>query len=55
MHRRGIPTVPSSLSMERAINPFLRTGNPSIRKKLGMESATGVEVFAELRRRKDGF
>ena len=55
MHRRGIPTVPSSLTMERAINPFLRTGSPSLRKKLGMESATGIEVFAELRKRKDGF
>ena len=55
MQRRGIPTVPSSLAMERTINPFLRTGSPGLRKKLGMESATGIEVFAELRRRKDGF
>jgi hydroxyacylglutathione hydrolase len=55
MQRRSMPTVPSTLATERATNPFLRTGDPGIRKKLGMESATGIEVFAELRRRKDQF
>ncbi|HUI93677.1 MAG TPA: hydroxyacylglutathione hydrolase [Chitinivibrionales bacterium] len=55
MARRGIPTVPSPLITERSINPFLRTGSPSLRKKLGMEKATAIEVFAELRKRKDGF
>jgi hydroxyacylglutathione hydrolase len=51
----GIPSVPSTLAVERTINPFLRTGDPAIRKKLAMESASEVEVFAELRRRKDLF
>lgn len=55
MKSSGVPTVPSTMAIERAINPFLRTGDPAIRKKLGMESATGIEVFAELRRRKDRF
>jgi hydroxyacylglutathione hydrolase len=55
MQRRGMATVPSTLVVERTINPFLRTGSPGIRKKLGMEKATGIEVFAELRKRKDGF
>jgi hydroxyacylglutathione hydrolase len=55
LQRRGIATVPSTIAVERATNPFLRTGSKSIRKKLGMESATGIEVFAELRKRKDKF
>jgi hydroxyacylglutathione hydrolase len=53
--RRSIPTVPSTLALEKATNPFLRSGSSVIRKKLGMEKSTDVEVFAELRKRKDKF
>ncbi len=55
MLRRSVPTVPSTVALERATNPFLRTGSAELRKKLGMQSATGIEVFAELRKRKDRF
>jgi hydroxyacylglutathione hydrolase len=55
LQRRNLPTVPSTIAVERATNPFLRTGSPELRKKLGMQSATGVDVFAELRKRKDRF
>ena len=51
----GSPTVPSPLGIERRTNPFIRCGAPSVRSALGMESATGAEVFAELRKRKDRF
>jgi hydroxyacylglutathione hydrolase len=51
----GQPTVPTTLGEERAANPFLRPGDPAIRRRLGMESASDVEVFAEIRRRKDSF
>jgi hydroxyacylglutathione hydrolase len=51
----GQPTVPTRLDAERAANPFLRAGDPAIRKRLGLESASDVEVFAEIRRRKDRF
>ena len=51
----GRPTVPSTLGAERAANPFLRPNDPAIRKRLGMESASDEEVFAEIRRRKDTF
>ena len=53
--RRGLPTVPSNIGLEKSINPFLRTGSPEIRKKLGMEKASAIEVFAELRKRRDRF
>jgi hydroxyacylglutathione hydrolase len=49
------PAVPTKLGAERAANPFLRAGDPAIRKRLGMESASDAEVFAEIRRRKDSF
>ena len=49
------PTVPTRLSAERAANPFLRVRDPAIRAKLGMASASDVDVFAEIRRRKDNF
>ncbi len=52
---QGTPTVPSLLSDELATNPFLRADDPAIRANLGMQSAPEVEVFAEIRRRKDNF
>lgn len=48
-------TVPSRMSLERATNPFLRSGDTNLRKTLGMQDAPDVDVFAELRRRKDHF
>jgi hydroxyacylglutathione hydrolase len=49
------PTVPSLLRDELAANPFLRWDNPDLRARLGLESASDVEVFAEIRHRKDVF
>lgn len=51
----GLPTVPTSMALEKATNPFLRPASESLRKTLDMTSATDVEVFAETRRRKDHF
>lgn len=53
--KRGEPTIPTMLSMEKQVNPFLRTHSAEIRKNLHMESASDADVFAELRRQKDGF
>ncbi|MGR3760041.1 hydroxyacylglutathione hydrolase [Roseobacteraceae bacterium NS-SX3] len=51
----GRPTVPSSLQMELDTNPFLRAGEPAVKAALGMEDIEDVEVFAEIRKRKDNF
>jgi len=51
----GTPTVPSRIGLEKATNPFLRTGSAEIRANLGMAEADAVAVFAEIRRRKDVF
>ena len=52
---QGKATVPSSLKLELATNPFLRASDPGIRDHLGMKDATDEEVFAEVRGRKDRF
>lgn len=52
---RGRPTVPSVLSEELATNPFLRARLPEVKAAVGMADAPDVEVFAEIRRRKDAF
>lgn len=51
----GLPTVPSTLDLERKTNPFLRPDDPALRRALGLETATDTEVFAEIRARKDRF
>ncbi|WP_417249421.1 hydroxyacylglutathione hydrolase [Celeribacter sp.] len=51
----GGATVPSLLSEELATNPFLRTHLPQIKSAVGMEGASDIAVFAEIRARKDSF
>ncbi len=48
-------TLPTTIGLELATNPFLRWHDPVIRKNLGMEKAEDVDVFAEIRKRKDVF
>jgi hydroxyacylglutathione hydrolase len=43
------------LKTDLATNPFLRASDPGIRKRLGLETASDMEVFAEIRSRKDTF
>lgn len=49
------PTIPSTIGLEKQTNPFLRPDSAELRKSLGLESASDVDVFAETRRRKDNF
>jgi hydroxyacylglutathione hydrolase len=51
----GKSTVPATLALEKKTNPFLRAGSAKIRGTLGMAKASDVDVFAEIRRRKDAF
>lgn len=51
----GEPTVPTTLAEELDTNPFLRAADPHIQANLGMVGAEPVDVFAEIRRRKDRF
>ncbi|MDR3440743.1 hydroxyacylglutathione hydrolase [Telmatospirillum sp.] len=51
----GLPTVPSLLALERRTNPFLRADVESVKKGVGLPGADPVQVFGEIRRRKDAF
>jgi len=57
--RQNLPTLPSTIGLERRVNPFLRSGQPGVRqaaeKHVGRALVSEVEVFAVLRRWKDGF
>jgi hydroxyacylglutathione hydrolase len=55
LRAKGEPTVPTSIGLERATNPFVRPASAGLRQHVGLESASDVEVFAETRRRKDSF
>jgi hydroxyacylglutathione hydrolase len=55
LREKKLPTIPSSIELEKLTNPFLRPNSAEIRATLGMTNATDVEVFAEMRRRKDAF
>lgn len=55
LRAKNLPTIPSSLAVEKKTNPFLRPDSPAIRKSLGMERGSTVEAFGEIRRRKDVF
>lgn len=48
-------TIPSTMALECAANPFLRTERIEIRKNLHLENVDNVDVFAAIRQRKDHF
>lgn len=52
---RGEPTIPTTIGEERRTNPFLRADVPAVQAAIGRTGADPVEVFAEIRRRKDNF
>ncbi|NOQ14972.1 MAG: hydroxyacylglutathione hydrolase [Methyloprofundus sp.] len=49
------PTVPTTLAQELATNPFLRTNSADIKTTLAMQNSSELEVFTELRERKNQF
>lgn len=58
LRARGLPSLPSSLALERRINPYLRCDVPEVRAAAAAHGARGtdpVAVFAALRAWKDGF
>ena len=59
LRERDRPTLPTTIGRERRLNPFLRSRSASVRRaaeaRAGRSLPTPVEVFAEVRRWKDGF
>ncbi len=66
LRERGEPTLPSTIELERATNPFLRADEASVRRAVerqvahdtgdaAHDAASSVATFAALRRWKDAF
>lgn len=51
----GRPTVPTTLALEKATNPFLRPTSRNLQETIGMLGASEVDVFAKTRALKDAF
>lgn len=48
-------TLPTTIALENATNPFLRVEDPQVKKAMGMDDANPFAVFAEMRERKNRF
>lgn len=55
LRKQGVSTVPSTIAQEIATNPFFRADSPDIQKTLEMLNRPLVEIFTEIRKRKDRF
>jgi hydroxyacylglutathione hydrolase len=55
LRARGAFTLPTTIGLELATNPFFRADDPDLRKVLGLERADAADVFADLRERKNRF
>lgn len=55
LRANGQPTVPTTIGLEKATNPFLRPHSGNLRATVGIREDDPVAVFAETRRRKDHF
>jgi hydroxyacylglutathione hydrolase len=51
----GLATIPSTIEQEKETNPFFRADSPDLQKKLKMQNEPLVEIFTEIRKRKDRF
>jgi hydroxyacylglutathione hydrolase len=55
LRSQGRPTVPATLGEEVATNPFLRADRVELQEAAGLVGRNPVEVFGEIRHRKDVF
>lgn len=55
LREAGVPTVPTTMGLEKRTNPFLRPMSANLQETLNMVGAPLADVFGETRRRKDHF
>lgn len=59
LRKRGLPTLPSTLALEKSTNPFLRFHSPSMKSLaahyLGHEPDNAAQVFGAIRAAKDSW
>ena len=53
--KKGLPTVPFNLGVEKKINPFLRVDDDNFIKSVGISSNNVSESFGKIRLKKDNF
>ena len=52
---QGVPTVPTSMALEKKTNPFLRPHSSNLQETIDLVGQSDVEVFARTRELKDNF
>ncbi len=55
LRKEGRPTIPTTIAVEKAANPFLRADIPSFAASLGLGGHGAAAVFAKIRAGKDHF
>ncbi|MEO0411220.1 MAG: hydroxyacylglutathione hydrolase [Pseudomonadota bacterium] len=55
LRERNIPTIPSTIGLEKETNPFFRPTSPLLRETINLTGASDVDVFAKTRELKDQF
>lgn len=55
LRSHDMPTIPSTIGLERLTNPFLRPDSVALQASLGLTGAPLEEILAETRRRRDKF
>ncbi|KAG7570319.1 Metallo-beta-lactamase [Arabidopsis thaliana x Arabidopsis arenosa] len=56
LRSQGLPSIPTTVKVEKACNPFLRTSSKDIRKSLSIpDSATEAEALRRIHRARDRF
>ncbi|CAI0461043.1 unnamed protein product [Linum tenue] len=56
LRSKSLPTIPTTLKVEKACNPFLRSASSEIRRSLKIpETASDAEALGVIRRAKDDF
>jgi hydroxyacylglutathione hydrolase len=59
LQSEGIPTLPSTIGLEKEVNPFLRVNEPTLQQSVQLQTKDTLtsenDVFASLRRWKDSF
>ena len=53
LRRDDLPTLPSTIGIERQTNPFLRASEQDLKQTLGMAGESAESVFTHLRKAKD--
>ena len=55
LRAQGSFTLPTTIGLERATNPFLRAEDPLVQRAVGMSEGEPVGVFAKIREMKNAF